>query len=322
MTMITLDKAAGLLKEKDNIYILTHKSPDGDTLGSACALCSALRKLGKKANVLVDGDMPARFVYLFEDYSNMYFEPEYIVSVDVGASTLLGKSMEKYDGMIDLCIDHHATNTLQAQYSYVDPNAAAAAEIIYDLIKLLGVDADESICRGIYYGISTDTGCFCYSNTTENTHLIAAAVMPMCDWIKINQINFGIKSRAKIKLEQMVYNTIQYTENGKAALICITKEMLDETGAGDDDMESIPSIPREIEGVLMGITIKEKDEGIFRISVRTNENVDASAFCMKYGGGGHIGAAGCSVKGTLDEVKQLLLNDAEKYINEWNNSNK
>lgn len=314
-TRITIEEVVELIKQKDNIYILTHKSPDGDTLGSAYALCMALRKLSKNVNVLIEGELPDRFRYLFRHYRNMYFDPEYIISVDVASPALLGDSMKEYKNKVDLCIDHHMINNIDAKYSCIDSTAAAAAEIVYDLIIKAGIPVDKKIATGIYTGISTDTGCFCFSNTTPKIHIIASEVMPYCDWTKINQINFGIKSRARIKLEQMVYETLEYIADGLGALIYITQSMLNETGAKDDDVEGIPSLPRSVEGVVMGITMKEKEDGAYRISVRTNGEIDAARYCMQFNGGGHIGAAGCTLEGSFDEVKNRLIKTSEDYIN-------
>ena len=314
MKKITLDKVASLLKEHDNIKILTHIYPDGDTLGCAYALAFALRKLGKKANVAVDGRLPSKFVYLAKNYREQDFVPEYIVSVDVAAPALLGASVMEGVDHIDLCIDHHRTNSIVADYSYVDPYAAAAAEIIWQLMPLLSVEFDEDIAGGIYTGISTDTGCFCYQNTTARTHHIAAGVMPFCDWEKINEIHFVLKTRAKLKIEQMVLDTMEYYADGKCAIIYTTLEMCEKLGTGDDEMEGLASIPRQIEGVKIGITMREKADGVFKISVRTNDGIDASAFCEKFGGGGHPGAAGCSIEGDLKTVKKILADAAEEYL--------
>ena len=285
MREITLDEAALLLSEHDNFKILTHSYPDGDCLGSGYALAFILRKLGKKANVAVDGKLPSKFTYLVKNYEEQDFEPEYIVSVDVAAPTLLGESVMEGVDHIDLCIDHHGTNSLTADNRYVDSTAAAAAEIIYQLTELLNVGLDDDIAGGIYTGISTDTGCFVYTNTTPRTHQIAAAVMSYCDWRMINSINFVIKSRAKVKMERMIYKTME-----------------------------LANIPRRIEGVMMGITMREKAGGVFKVSVRTNDNIDAAEFCKQFGGGGHPAASGCSIEGDLETVKRKLIDAAEEYL--------
>lgn len=314
MEQITLNEVASLLSEHDNFKILTHSYPDGDCLGSGYALAFALRKLGKKANVAVDGKVPSKFWYLVKNYEEQSFTPAYIVSVDVAAPALLGESVMQGVDHIDLCIDHHGTNSITADHRYVDSTAAAAAEIIYQLLKLLGAEMDEDIATGIYTGVSTDTGCFCYTNTTARTHQIAAAVMPFCDWQEINSINFVIKTRAKLKIERMIYKTMEFHAGGKCAIIYTTLAMLESLGAGDDEMEGLANIPRRIEGVKIGITMREKEGGVFKISVRTNDGIDASAFCAQFGGGGHPAASGCSIKGDLGTVKKTLVDAAEAFL--------
>lgn len=314
MRKITLDKVAALLREHDRIKILTHSYPDGDCLGSGYALAFALRKMGKMANVAVDGALPSKFRYLVKNYEEQDFEPEYIVSVDVAAMALLGESVMQGVDHIDLCIDHHGSNSVIADYSYVDPTAAAAAESIWQLLPLLHVEMDEDIAAAIYTGISTDTGCFCYSNTTSRTHHIAAGVMPFCDWNKINYINFVVKTRAKLKLEQMILDTMEYYADGRCAIIYTTLKMCEKLGTGDDEMEGLASIPRQIEGVKIGITMREKAGGMFKISVRTNDGYDASEFCKQFGGGGHPAASGCSIGGDLETVKSILVAAAERFL--------
>ena len=314
MKKITLEKAASLLLSHDKFKILTHIYPDGDCLGCGYALAFALRKLGKQANVAVEGALPSKFGYLAAHYEEQDFTPEYIVSVDVAAPSLLGESVMRGVDHIDLCIDHHGTNTITADYIYVDSSAAAAAESIWQLLPLLHVEMDEDIAAAIYTGISTDTGCFCYSNTTSRTHHIAAGVMPFCDWNKINYINFVVKTRAKLKLERMILDTMSYYYDGRCAVIYTTLTMCEKLGTGDDEMEGLASIPRQIEGVQMGITMREKAGGVFKISVRTNDGVDASAFCKLFGGGGHPAAAGCSVEGDLETVRDKLVTAAEDFL--------
>lgn len=314
MRMITLEETASLLKENDKFKILTHTYPDGDTLGAGFALAFILRRMGKMANVAVNGPIPSKFAYLVKNYRDQDFCHEYVVSVDVAAMTLLGDAIMRDVNRIDLCIDHHRTNTVVADNIYVDPTAAAACESIYQLCELLGVEPDEDIAAGIYTGISTDTGCFCYTNTTERTHRIAAAVMPYCDWREINNVNFVIKSRAKIKMERMIYDTMEFCADGACAVVYTTLAMQDALGVSDDEMEGLASIPRQVEGVKMGITMREKEGGVFKISVRTNDHVDAAAFCERFGGGGHPAAAGCSIEGDLETVKKLLTDAAEEVL--------
>lgn len=315
MRMITLSEAATLLAENDNIDILTHRYPDGDTLGCAFALCYALRSIGKKANVKVMPKVPTKFSYLCENYKEQDFECKFVVSVDVAAPSLLGDLYDEYADKIDLCIDHHGSNCMEADNICVDATCAAACELVYQLIKEMDVEITKDIANALYTGISTDTGCFCYTNTTAQSHKIAAELIDTgCDFAKINRINFETKTRAKLKMERMVYDTMEFYCGGKCAIIYTTLAMQKALGAGDDEMEGLASIPRQIEGVKMGITMREKEDGTFKISVRTNDGVNASEFCARFGGGGHAAASGCSIKGDLATAKYMLIKAAEEVL--------
>lgn len=315
MRKITISKASKLLLNNDNFHILTHRYPDGDTLGCAFALCYALRALGKKANVIVNGNLPSKFQYLSKNYEEQDFTPAYVVSVDVAASSLLGELESEYKDKIDMCLDHHGSNSMVADNIYVDSSSAAACEIIYELISELKVELTEDMANALYTGISTDTGCFCYTNTTARTHRIAADIIAAgCDFKMINKVNFETKTRAKLKMERMVYDTMEFYCGGKCAIIHTTLAMQNSICAGDDEMEGLASIPRQIEGVKIGITMREKEDGTFKVSVRTNDGIDASAFCARFGGGGHVAASGCSIKGDLQTAKYMLIKAAEEVL--------
>lgn len=312
--MINLYELSKYLQAHDNYEILTHAYPDGDTLGSGFALCLALQQMGKNARVITT-NIPSKFTYLLKGVKEQEFEAETIVSTDVAADSLLGSNMEKYINRIDVCIDHHGSNTITAKEKFVDRFAAANCEIIYKLFRRMNVKITEQIADCLYTGISTDTGCFRYTNTTSETMRVAAQLMDFgCNTEYINKVMFETKSKTKIKIEQAVYDTMTYCANGKCAIIYTTLDMFKKLDVGDDEMEGLASIPRQIEGVLMGITMREKEDGFFKISVRTNGNINASKFCSQFGGGGHPAAAGCAIEGTLDEVKNRLIEAAEKTL--------
>lgn len=313
--MITLLSVAQILKEKDNIEILTHRYPDGDTLGSAYALCLMLQSMGKNARVITSGTPAKKYDFLKDSVKEQEFEREFVVSVDVASPTLLGDNQQEYEGIIDLCIDHHKINTLEAANKYVDAESASASEIIFELSKELSLDLTKEMASCIYTGVSTDTGCFRYSNTTPKTLQIAAELMKITpDCHKINTVMFELKTKEKLALERMVFDTLEYFCEGKCAVIFTTIEMQKKAGISEGELEGLASIPRQIEGVLLGITIKEKCDRVFTVSVRTNEGVDAAQFCARFGGGGHSAAAGCTVEGTLEEVKEKLVKAAEDVL--------
>lgn len=301
--------AVSMLKNADKILVLTHRNPDGDTLGSGFALTRALRQIGKKARLLNADPINEKYAHLYEGLDDDSFEEDFIVSVDVAEKKLLGDAfMEKYADRVDLSIDHHGTGKLFAKKTYVEPESASACEILYEIIKALGVKIDKGIADCIYTGCSTDTGCFKYSNVTARTHRIAAELIEYgADHSRINEKMFDTKSMNSIMLERMCYETLESFADGKIAVITVTKEMLSKSGTDKSALDAIKPITRQIEGVEIGLTVKEEDNGAAGISIRTSENYDASQICAHFGGGGHIRAGGCEIKNTTENAKAKVV---------------
>lgn len=306
--MITLESAAKTLLSKDKILILTHRSPDGDTIGSGYALAMALRKLGKNVKVDCTDPFPEKYSYFTDKLEKLEFDEEFVVSVDIADTKLLGEKLSDYADKIDLCIDHHGSNTKYAKEYYVEASAAAAAQVIAKLIRLMNIEFDKDIANAIYTGITTDTGCFRYTNVTAETHRIAADMIDCgAESGMINRLMFETKSRSRLEIERRVMDSIQFYLDGRCAIAYATIDMMKESGAVDSDMEGVSSLPRQIEGVMAGITLREKNNGKFKVSVRTTDELDASAICANFGGGGHKAAAGCMITGTLNEAIEQII---------------
>ena len=302
------------LRKMDNVVILCHCNPDGDTLGSAFALYYMFEYLGKTSRVECGDGLPKRYSFMFPNYVPKDFEPEYIVAVDIADEKLFGEKLDKYCGKVDLCIDHHDTNKHYAKDWYVNPKAAANAENMEEVCAELGIPVSKKIADCIYTGVSTDTGCFCYSNTTSHSHETAKRMMDAgCDFANINRVMFEIKSQSRIALEKEVLNIVEYHFERRCALIYITKDMMERTGALEAELEGMAAMPRQIEGVEVGIMIRER-ENDYKISLRTGEELDASEVCGRLGGGGHKRASGCNVSGTLDEAKAAILREVGKSM--------
>lgn len=302
-----LNGAAQFLKDNNDILVLTHQNPDGDTLGSGFALLFALQQMGKRARVECSDGFPKRYSFMFPNYTPDVFEPKFIVAVDIADTQLLGENSEKYIGHINLCIDHHPSNTCYADKTLLVGDAAATAEVICDVLDALKTDVTMPIATCIYTGLSTDTGCFKFSNTTAKTHRTAARMMDLgVDSSEINREMFSRKTQSRIAIEREVYNTIEYHFENRCAVICMTCAMLKKAGADDTELEGVSAIPCQIEGVEVGVTLKEKDDG-FKISLRTSCYINASDICAKLGGGGHARAAGCFVKADLATAKATVL---------------
>lgn len=304
--MTDIKSVADYLRGNDRFLILSHASPDGDTVGSAFALCHALHKLGKLARVECADEIPARYDYMTKPVERQSFDECVIVAVDVADVKLLGALNSVYGDKVDLAIDHHGSNKSYARMSYVNADAAANCENIFVIIEQLGVDIDTVIADNIYTGLATDTGCFKYQNTTAATHILAARMIELgADYAEINRIMFDTKSVGRLRVERDAIDSIEMYFDGRCALMTVTAEMQSMTTP--DELEGITPIPRQISGVVVGVTLREKDGGKYKCSVRTHEPIDASAICARLGGGGHNRAAGCEITGGIAAAKKAML---------------
>ncbi|MBE6783662.1 MAG: bifunctional oligoribonuclease/PAP phosphatase NrnA [Ruminococcaceae bacterium] len=313
---IDVKKTAQLLENHNNIIILVHSNPDGDTLGCGYALLRALRKLGKKAEVLRPENVSKKYNYLFDDLGKEDFTPEYVVSVDVADIKLLEKdAREKYGDKINLAIDHHPSNCVESEYLLLEDTAAAACEIIYKVIDEMNVAFDKKIADCLYTGITTDTGCFRYSNTTSQTYMMAAKLVEHgADGPLINRIMFETKTKSYVILEKLVMDTLEMHFDGRCALVHLDYDMYEKSGSDESETDPIASKTRQIEGVCVGIFLREKEDGSFKISLRTLEEVNASEVCRKLDGGGHARAAGCQCDGPFENAKEKILAAVGEYL--------
>ena len=312
---ITVQQAAEYLLNADNILLLCHKNPDGDTLGSAGGLMYALKKLGKMCAVACNDTIPEKYDFLGLEIYEGQFIPDYIVSVDIADTKLLGDKMADYADRIDLCIDHHPSNTGYATMVCCDGSLPAAAQLMLQIVQAMGVELDINIANCLYTGLMTDTGCFKYSATTAETHIAAAHLLGAgAEHNFIANRFFMSKSRKTIALEKHALNTLEYYFDDRCAVIELPLTMLSEIGAQPGDVDGIAAMPRAIEGVDVGITIRQISENSFKVSVRTNENANANEIAAGLGGGGHTKAAGCEVMGSMESVKNAVLREVETAL--------
>ena len=305
---------ADFLQGIHSAVILCHRSPDGDTLGSAFALCFGLRKLGKKARVLCADPIPQKYSYFTDGYCDEEFEEETVIAVDVADTKLLGSLEEKYGGRVDLCIDHHPSNKDYAKLTYLVDDAAATAQIIFYVLDAMDVRIDKNIANCIFTGLSTDTGCFRYPNVQPETHIIAALMLTLgADAALINRLMFETKSRARLEVEREVFNNMQFFLDGRCAVAFVTRDLLEKTGIADDELDGFAAMTRQIEGVEVGVFLKQLSNG-FKVSVRTGDGVDASAVCKTFGGGGHVRAAGCTLELSLENSIGEIVRVVSEYL--------
>lgn len=289
-------QAAQWLRERDNFLLLTHVRPDGDTLGSASALALALQKLGKRAWVGYNSGVTETYAgYMEGCYPPADFVPEHVVAVDIATEHLLPAEFEPYRGKVELCIDHHPSNEGYAGETCLDASAAACGEIVYRICKLLG-EMDAAIAKQLYIAITTDCGCFVYNNTTPATHRIAAELMEYGDfWKQVNRNCFQTLSLKEIKLQQRLLGSMEFFDGGALAVGAISLADLAEFQASQGDSEELASWANKIQGVKASATLRQLEERVWKVSLRTDGSLNATRVCALLGGGGHAAAAGASM---------------------------
>ncbi len=312
---LTVQETASYLRTLDDVLLLTHVRPDGDTVGSAAALCRALRDMGKTAYLLPNPEITATY----EPYAAPYWAPEgfapaHIVSVDIAALNLLPDNAAVYAPRIELAIDHHGSHGFFAARTCLDADAAACGEIVHDIIALLTAVTPD-IALPLYVAIATDTGCFVYSNTTARTHRIAAALLDTgIDAAPVNKALFRTKSRTRLAMESRMTADMTLFDHDRVVVMTIPLSLRQELHATEADIEELSSLAALVEGSDCGVTLRELRPGVVKISLRTGPRVDASAVCQRLGGGGHKAAAGATVNGTMDEVRAAVLRSYQEVV--------
>ena len=306
--------AAGYLEALDNVLLLTHVRPDGDTIGSAAALCRALRDCGQTAYLLPNPEITATYApYAAPSWAPEGGQAEHIVSVDIADASLLPENAQSYRDRIELAIDHHPSQTFFARNTCLEADSAACGEIVYEIIQhLTALTAD--IALPLYVAVSTDCGGFQYGNTTARTHRIAAALMDVVDVAAVNKALFRTKSRVRLAMESRMVADMKLFDHQRVVVMEIPLSLRQEMQATDADIEELSALPALVEGTDCGVTLRELRPGTVKVSVRTGPRVDACALCRILGGGGHHAASGATVEGTLDEARMAVLAAYRKVI--------
>ena len=306
------------LQKHDNYLILTHKRSDGDAIGCSAALVEMLRGIGKTAWLLCLSDATELFAeYLEGCMAPAEFVPETVVSVDMASLNLLPDHAQAWRDRIDLSIDHHPSNEGYAKQTWLEGDKAACGELLFELAEQLGV-MDQAIANALYVAVSTDCGCFVYSNTTANTHRVAAALMAAgAEYKRLNKKHFRTKSLARMKLEGLILQNLHLYRDGTLAVAPVSLSIMAEAGAGETDAEDLAALIGQIKGVLYSATIRELKPGECKISLRSADaGFNASRACARLGGGGHAAAAGCVVCGSVAEAETAIVGAIEAQLAE------
>jgi phosphoesterase RecJ-like protein len=309
-----------LFREKDRFLIACHENPEGDAIGSQLALALALRKMGKTATVLNADPVPGNLAFLPGAESVVYDEDgsgyEVAVVVDCGSRERTGRvEAELAKPAVMVNIDHHRTNGGCGDYCLIDPEAAATGMLVYRILSAMGTEIDYDVAVNIYVAILTDTGSFHYSNSSpEAFHIAGEMIRRGIDpWAVAEQV-YETQSAERLRLLGRVLSSLEIAAGGRVAAITTMKSDLDEFSARKDFLEGFINYPRSVIGVEVATSFREEGAGEIRVSFRSKGRVDVSAVAQSFGGGGHRNAAGCTVQGSLDEVKRKVFGALEAAL--------
>ena len=318
--METMNSITSLIKASNVIIILPHIMADGDTLGSSLALHLALEKVGKKSYILIDEEIPTNLRFITKGQTIIsnteHLDPDLVIAVDCSDEDRLGQRKNIFRKVPNsINIDHHKTNTLFAKNNLVDYSAAATGEIIYNIIQYLGISICKDIASSLYVAISTDTGSFKYDNTTSNTHMIAAALLN--HGINLNDITTALyqnKPLYKLRLMIAAMNTLEFHYSSKLGIMLVSTKMIQEVGARQIDVDGLIETVRDIEGVEVGVLLKEISDGEVKVGFRAKHDVDVSVIAGHFGGGGHKKASGCTIYDNLTNAKDSIIQIMDNYL--------
>ncbi len=311
--MSDLTRCADFFREHDRFLIITHRRPDGDTLGSAAGLCHALGRLGKTARLFPNPEITE----LYQPMTEPWLAPEgyaydTAVAVDVADAGMISAG---YTGGIDLWLDHHPDRGEPRQNAVVWAEKASCGELVMELIEQLCGNIDREEADMLYTALSTDTGCFLYDNTHADTHRAAARLLEAgADLPRLNKLLFRSKSRARVLLEGMICASLRsYRENGINVAV-VTLDMMERSGATEDDCNDLASLAGQVHGNRAAITVRELrcDPPLCKVSLRTDGMINAASVCARFGGGGHAMASGCELACGPEEAAERVRSVVEE----------
>ena len=319
---LTLTETAARLRGNEPTLILFHRHPDGDAVGAGFGLKLILEAMGCTARCICEDEIPERLRFLTEGMQDSVlkknlpadFVPTQLISVDTASPAQAGVLYPDYEGRFDLMIDHHAKGEMYAD-GYIDGSASSAGELIYrlsrELVRMGRLTAiPEGVDRLLYAAVSSDTGCFRYSNASPETHRAAAALLEAgFDSADLNHRLFGVKSYKLLQAEKVGFDRLKLYADGRLGIVAMPYTVMEQYGFTDEHLGTLVDVARGLQGVQVAVAIRQpKAEGVYRVSMRSSCEVDVAAVCAEFGGGGHIKAAGCTVscEGGIDAVVEMI----------------
>jgi phosphoesterase RecJ-like protein len=309
------------LIDSGNVFLITsHENPDGDAVGSSLALASYLRRLGKQVTVYFCDPVPElyRFLPLADQVVDTLPETDIDVCfvLDVGEFKRAGAAFTGYNRVAAYVnLDHHATSEPFGTFNIIDPEAAATGVLIHRLMRAAGHYPDQETALCIYTAVITDTGSFRYSNANPEAFNVAAEMVAagVNTWFVAEQL-YESQPRNRLELLALSLATLRFSDNGAYASLEVTLDMYSQTGSNAELTDGFVNYPRSIRGVEVAALFREVAPGLIKVGFRSKGKVDVSSLAAAFGGGGHHNAAGCNLKGTMEEVRTRIAAHVEAVL--------
>lgn len=318
-----LDEALAFIKANASFLVVSHVQPDGDAISSTAVVSWLLERMGKKAVLVNESELPSRLSYLYHfdqivSLKQQKLEASFdaVIAVDCADNRRIGEVSSLFpEGCELLNIDHHPTNNRFGTVNVIRPDAAATAEILFDLIERAGLTPDLDCATAIYTGLLTDTGGFRYSNTSPRVMEIAARLLAIgVSGSKLADHLLEKMTIAKLKLLQLSLARLTFSDDLKIGWVHIGKNDIADCGAVPEDLEGIVNYALNVDGVEVGILFKETSDGAVKASLRSAGKADVAAIAQAFGGGGHVRASGCRLDGPMEEAVKSLVETVRKAL--------
>jgi bifunctional oligoribonuclease and PAP phosphatase NrnA len=318
-TVNSLHEISSLIQTGKHILLTSHILPDGDSIGSLLGLGLALKRTGYRITLFSSDRVPDRYSFLEgagQIITGQLPDRDYdlVITLDCSDQNRIKPVWDMVKGLDIINIDHHPTNNRFGKLNYVDSRAAATGEIVFQLLKVMGLSPNRTEAEALYVAISTDTGSFKFESTTADTHLVAAQLLEAgVSLPSITPKVFDIRSKTAVCILKEGLNVLKFSEDGKIAWIALTEKEMNQCSARDEDLDGLVNFARNVEGVEVGMLFREKNDGTVKVGFRA-QSIDVGRLAARLGGGGHARAAGCSLEMKLGEAVSVVMEAIQKEV--------
>jgi phosphoesterase RecJ-like protein len=313
-----LQRIVDAVRTRRRFVLSSHSRPDGDSIGSQLAMAYALREMGKEATV-VNADPAPPPMMAFPGVPDIRLAPsvegEFDAAIIMECGDLKRTGVSGLERFLVINIDHHPGNSAFGAINWFDASAAACAEMVFDVVRALGVPLTKEIATHVYLAILTDTGSFHYSSISPRTFDICRECLEAgVDPVLVARNVYDSNNMGRLKLFGAVLGAMQIDQTGRIAIVYVDHEMARAAGGTYEDTEGLVNLPLTVKEIEAVVFFKQEKGDEYRVSLRSKGDVDIGSIAKEYGGGGHKNASGCTIAGPIEELQKTLVEKIEGAI--------